>query len=72
MRDEPTSAEVMFGFAVGLAFLWAVSALSWLFCRLFAERCPRCGSKWDTELFGEWGGELWDCHACGHHWEVRP
>ena len=41
----------------------------WLSCRLFARRCPECGSKWRTELHGEWGGELCKCHRCGHCWE---
>lgn len=43
----------------------------WLDCRLTARRCPRCDSKWRTELVGEWDGEEWKCHACGHYWEYR-
>lgn len=43
----------------------------WLTCRLGAKQCPKCGSKWRTELVGEWDGEMWDCHACGHHWETK-
>jgi hypothetical protein len=39
--------------------------LHWLLCRLKARRCPECGSKWRTELVGEWGDEQWQCHACG-------
>lgn len=42
----------------------------WLSCRLTAKRCPQCSSKWQTELQGEWGGELWKCHACGCCWET--
>lgn len=42
----------------------------WLLCRLTARRCPACRSKWRTELVGEWDGEMWACHACGHYWEV--
>lgn len=42
----------------------------WLSCRLGARKCPQCGSKWRTELRGEWGGEDWKCHACGHAWET--
>ena len=45
--------------------------LFWLMCRLEARRCPRCDSKWHTELTGEWDGEDWSCHACGHHWVHR-
>lgn len=41
----------------------------WLLCRLTAHRCPFCGSKWRTELVGDWGGEVWKCHACARYWE---
>lgn len=44
--------------------------LFWLMCRLEAKRCPKCASKWRTELVGEWDGEMWKCHACGHCWET--
>jgi hypothetical protein len=43
--------------------------LFWLLCRLEAQRCPGCGSKWQTELMGEWDGEDWHCHACGRWWQ---
>ncbi len=43
--------------------------LHWLLCRLTAERCPSCGSKWRTEKTGEWDGEEdWHCHRCGRWW----
>jgi hypothetical protein len=42
----------------------------WLLCRLEANRCPSCGSKWHTELMGEWGEEDWLCHWCGQYWSV--
>mgnify|MGYP001609615102 CR=1 FL=1 len=45
--------------------------LFWLSCRLRAQVCPKCGSKWRTELVGEWDCEMWDCHACGYQWETR-
>ena len=46
--------------------------LVWLACRFDAATCPACGSKWRTELTGEWAGdEDWDCRACGHQWTVR-
>lgn len=44
--------------------------LFWLMCRLHAQVCPQCGSKWQTELMGEWQGEHWKCHNCQHSWEV--
>ncbi len=57
--------------AVGTCLLaWAAMAAHWLVCRLTAQRCPKCGAKWHTELQGEWGGELWYCHKCNHPWEV--
>jgi hypothetical protein len=43
----------------------------WLYCRLAAEECPACGSKWQTELVGEWDGEMWKCHRCTHYWEIK-
>lgn len=43
----------------------------WLSCRLTAQRCPKCASKWHTELMGEWDGEDWHCHHCGHWWTVK-
>jgi hypothetical protein len=44
----------------------------WLFCRLTAQPCPACGSRWRTELTGEWDGEEdWRCLACGRHWGHR-
>lgn len=42
----------------------------WLMCRFQAKPCPRCGSKWRTELRGEWDCEMWKCHACEHYWET--
>lgn len=42
--------------------------LLWLSCRIGAARCPDCGSKWQTELMGEWDGEDWKCHNCGLYW----
>lgn len=46
--------------------------LFWLSCRLTAARCPKCGSKWKTELMGEWAHvEDWQCHSCNHWWFVR-
>ena len=53
--------------AAWLAVLWAAH---WLLCRLTARRCPRCGSRWRTELVGEWETEAWACHACGYYWET--
>ena len=48
-----------------------VLAPFWLICRLKARRCPRCASRWRTELCGEWDGEeMWKCHACGRNWDV--
>lgn len=44
--------------------------LFWLLCRLEAKPCPQCASQWRTELVGEWDGEMWKCHACGHYWET--
>ncbi len=44
--------------------------LFWLMCRLDAKPCPKCKSKWETELIGEWDGEMWECHACGYYWET--
>jgi hypothetical protein len=57
--------------AVVIVFVGTVAliGLHWLGCRLSARRCPRCGSKWRTELVGEWGAEQWQCHACAHYWE---
>lgn len=44
---------------------------NWLACRLTAERCPECGSRWQTQLTGEWDGEEdWSCLACGYSWAV--
>ncbi len=43
----------------------------WLSCRLSAQRCPECGSKWQTELTGEWDGEDWHCHCCENRWIVK-
>ncbi len=45
--------------------------LFWLLCRLQSKQCPQCGSKWQTELVGEWDGQHWKCHSCGHYWETR-
>jgi hypothetical protein len=45
--------------------------LFWLSCRLKAKRCPNCGSKWQTELVGEWDCEMWRCHNCTHYWETK-
>jgi hypothetical protein len=61
---------VLLGLALFLLYLpfWP---LHWLSCRLTAQRCPKCGSKWRTTLVGEWGGEDWHCAACGHWWEVK-
>lgn len=56
------------GLVVGPVWLWSAF---WLTCRLGAVRCPECGSKWQTELMGEWDGEDWKCHACEHAW-VEP
>lgn len=53
----------------GTAALWL---LFWLVCRLKAQRCPRCGSRWQTELQGEWDGEMWHCHNCGLGWDYPP
>ncbi len=43
----------------------------WLYCRLTAQQCPNCKSKWRTELVGEWDGEDWHCHNCGQFWTHR-
>lgn len=52
----------------GLLSFWL---LTWLMCRLTAERCPRCGSKWQTETIGEWDGcAAWQCHGCAKFWNV--
>lgn len=56
--------------AVGLATSLPWAAF-WLMCRLMAERCPRCKSKWRTELHSEWECELWQCHACKNTWFVE-
>lgn len=53
-----------------LLFLFLVP-FTWTFCRLTACVCPRCSSKWRTELLGEWAGEQWKCRSCGKYWEVR-
>lgn len=42
----------------------------WLMCRIKARQCPRCSSKWRTELVGEWDGEFWKCHNCGCYWDT--
>ena len=58
----------------GLACVIVGTALIgfWLRCRLTARPCPACGSRWRTELTGEWDGEEdWRCHACGRHWGHR-
>lgn len=60
-------------FLLSLGALFVVlRCLFWLICRLEAERCPECDSKWTTECMGEWAGdEDWQCHRCGHWWSVR-
>lgn len=57
------------GFVCFVLFL-PIYPIFWLTCRLTAQQCPECGSKWKTELVGEWDGEMWECHSCGHYWEV--
>ena len=59
--------------AVGATVAIAIMlAAHWLSCRVTARRCPRCGSKWRTELVGEWDAEQWQCRRCGKYWEHRP
>lgn len=57
--------------AVCFAGLVCCEIMFWLTCRVSAKRCPACGSKWQTELRGEWDGEMWTCHACSHNWECK-
>lgn len=53
------------------SFLLLFWLLTWLLIRLSAERCPRCGSKWQTEALGEWDGcAAWQCHCCAKYWTV--
>lgn len=54
---------VLFVCAYGLFFIW---------CRLTALPCPRCKSKYLTEVVGEWGNtEDWHCARCDHYWGVK-
>lgn len=72
MPDPSPPAVTLFAAAALAAIFAADLLLFWLPCRLRAARCPRCGSRWRTELYGEWGGdEQWDCRACGGHWGTR-
>lgn len=58
-----------FLFPILTVLFFPLLPLHWLLCRLTAQRCPRCGSKWRTGLQGEWAGEEdWRCYACGHGW----
>lgn len=59
-------------FVCGVLWLLMLPAwpLFWLMCRMQAEQCPRCASRWRTTLVGEWDGEQWGCDACGHWWET--
>lgn len=45
-------------FVCGVLWLLMLPAwpFFWLMCRLQAEQCPRCGSRWRTTLVGEWDG----------------
>lgn len=54
-----------------ILFFW-ILPFHWLMCRLTARRCPRCASKWQTELVGEWDGEEWVCHCCDWFWIADP
>ena len=46
--------------------LWPVA---YLFARLDAKPCPRCGERWFTELEGDiFGQEDWYCRRCNHRW----
>lgn len=64
----PPETWILLGL-IGLAVvIWLVE---WLACRLTAARCPRCGSKWQTENLGEWDGcAAWQCHRCAKYWNV--
>jgi len=62
----------MYGIVSAVGFVVVAFVGFWLSCRLSAQRCPSCGSKWQTELTGEWDGEEdWRCHRCGRHWGHR-
>lgn len=69
-----TATDPLFGLLIGAAVLVLAPFVMWFpfwfMCRLTAERCPECGSKWQTELQGEWNGELWKCHCCQCCWET--
>jgi transposase-like protein len=61
---DPIKGLIFLAIAFAASFL-----LTWFLCRVFAARCPLCGSKWRTELEGDWDGdEQWHCHACDHWW----
>ncbi len=62
-------AEVLIESVESLCVVVLLLCLShWLLCRLTARKCPKCGSKWRTELRGEWGVEDWRCRRCDHWW----
>lgn len=42
----------------------------YLYSRMHAKPCPKCGENWYTELVGEWDGEMWKCWNCKHYWEL--
>lgn len=64
--------EVFLAAAALVGFLAASFVAHWLLCRVIAEQCPRCGSRWMTALAGEWDCEEdWQCNNCRLLWSVK-
>lgn len=58
----------MWLYCLTLVVLMPLLLPHWFMCRMTSRRCPKCKSKWRTELHSEWGTELWVCHACDNVW----
>ena len=64
--DEFVAAIALF------CVLVVVYTVHTLCCRVLAEKCPLCGSTWQTRCGEAWrNGSAWTCHSCGHRWIVR-
>lgn len=56
--------------ALGILIAGAVAlrVTHFIYCRIIAKPCPKCGERRLTELVGEWGDEAWHCAVCDYYW----
>lgn len=59
---------VVVAVALALAPLWLPF---WLLGKAMAARCPKCKSKWHTEILSDnREGRHWFCYSCYYRWCV--